>query len=88
MSTDYRARLALTSLALALTALTASTPTPPPRPCTGLTANGGGAANLYSRRALLRVRTLLQMRLFELRKARLERVERAIERNLPSPKRE
>lgn len=41
------------------------------------------ASDIYSTRALRRVRTVLQLKLLELRKARLERVLRAIERGIP-----
>ena len=39
--------------------------------------------DMYSRRALRRAATLLQLKLLELRKARLERVRSAIEKRLP-----
>lgn len=41
------------------------------------------AADLYSRRALRRARTILMLKLLDLREARLERVRKAIERRLP-----
>jgi len=41
------------------------------------------AADVYSRRALRRARTILLLKLLELREARLERVRKAIERRLP-----
>ncbi len=47
-------------------------------------ARSAAPEQLYSRRALRRARIIVQMRLFELREERLERVERAIERRLPA----
>jgi len=41
------------------------------------------AGSLYSSRALRRARTILQLKLLELRQERLERVRKAIEKNLP-----
>ena len=41
------------------------------------------AADLYSRRALRRARTILLLKLLDLREARLDRVRKAIERRLP-----
>jgi hypothetical protein len=38
---------------------------------------------LYSQRALRRARTILQLKLLELRQERLERVRKAIERRIP-----
>lgn len=46
--------------------------TPPPR-----------ASDLYSARALRRARIILQLKLMELRAERLERVRKAIEKNVP-----
>lgn len=39
--------------------------------------------DMYSRRALRRARTILQLKLFELREERLDRVRRVIEKRLP-----
>jgi hypothetical protein len=47
-------------------------PSPPP-----------AAAEIYSARALRRARTILQLKLLELRKEHLERVRKAIERHVP-----
>jgi len=41
------------------------------------------ALDIYSRRALRRARTILQLKLFELREERLDRVRRIIEKRLP-----
>lgn len=41
------------------------------------------ASPIYSKRALRRAKLLIQMQMFELRKARLDRVREAIRRNLP-----
>jgi hypothetical protein len=87
MSVRYRARLALT-LALFLLMGASASPaqttrlhhhrvpqvrTLPPMP----------ADVLYSRRALRRARIILQLKLLELRSERLERVRKALERNMP-----
>ncbi len=39
--------------------------------------------DMYSRRALRRARTILQLKLLELREERLDRARRVIEKNLP-----
>ncbi len=74
MIDGYRARVALTSLALSflLTGVTIE----PHNPCRL-------DPSLYSARAIRRARTLLQLRMLELREARLERVRAVIERRLP-----
>lgn len=41
------------------------------------------ASELYSRRALRRARTILELKLLELRRERLERVRRALEHHEP-----
>ena len=41
------------------------------------------AGDLYSRRALRRARTILELKLLELRKEHLERVRKAIEKHVP-----
>lgn len=41
------------------------------------------AADIYSRRALRRARTIVMLKLLDLREAHLERVRKAIERRLP-----
>jgi len=77
----YRAALALTSLAL----LAAS-----PRHHRHARAHHAAAApsggiEIYSRRALRRARTILQLKLMELHALELERVRRAIERAFSEP---
>ncbi|HET7814460.1 MAG TPA: hypothetical protein VFL13_08810 [Candidatus Baltobacteraceae bacterium] len=72
MNNRYRAMVALTSLLLL-----AGAPVPRGR------HTAVPSTSLYSQRALRRARTILQLKLLELRKARLERVFRAIERGLP-----
>ncbi|HEY8312627.1 MAG TPA: hypothetical protein VIG51_00515 [Candidatus Baltobacteraceae bacterium] len=81
MHHGYRAALALTSLILLGS---------PAWACDKRTAraNAGpqphyAAADLYSKRALRRARIILQLKLLELREARLERVREALERNAP-----
>ena len=69
MTARYRTVLILTSLLLSGAA--------PVRPVQHPAAVSG----LYSARALRRARIILQMRLLELRAARLERVRRAVERH-------
>lgn len=71
MNNRYRAAVALTSLLLL-----AGTPAPRHRP-------PAPSLNMYSARVLRRTRTILQLKLLELRKERLERVRRAIELGLP-----
>jgi len=87
MPTRYRAALALTSVLLiaAPPATTAAPLHPPHRRTAGLraAADPPPAAVLYSRRALRRARTILQLKLLELRAERLERVRKAIERHVP-----
>lgn len=99
MRIEYPAGVARTSLAVAFVAMLASTPSYPHRhslhhshhqhPCSISSAArsnnrpSDGSSSLYSPRALRRVRTLIQLRLLELRKERLSLVARAIERNLP-----
>ena len=68
----YRAGVALTSLVLATTLRT--TAAPPDRPCL--------PSEIYSTRALRHVRTLLQLRLLELRKERLALAAEVIERRI------
>ena len=72
MNNRYRTLVALTSLLLL-----ASAPVPIRR------HTPAPSLDLYSQRALRRARTILQLKLLELRKARLERVRHAIERGLP-----
>ncbi|MGZ3497597.1 MAG: hypothetical protein ACXWNK_00195 [Vulcanimicrobiaceae bacterium] len=84
MLLGYRAALALTSLILlgapawASDKRTAHPGKHDARPFAAYTA-----ADLYSRRALRRARTILQLELLELREARLERVRAAIARRVP-----
>jgi|GEM_PF-1784372 len=83
MPPRYRAALALT---LALAAPLPAFATPRSRHVAlkrpPLSAPPAAAA-LYSRRALRRARIILQLELLELRAERLERVRKAIERNIP-----
>lgn len=87
MYIGYRAGVAVTSLALAL-GLWGAAPKPhascQPVPARMRVPSGhrDDPDALYSRRALRRVRLILQLRLLELRKAHLERVRQAIERHL------
>lgn len=70
----YRAGLVLTSLLVASAAAGWAKPVHQHR----LRAD-----EIYSRRALLRARVILQLKLLELRSERLERVRKAIERRIP-----
>lgn len=54
-----------------------------PRPSASPLAAPLPIANLYSPRALRRMRTYLRLRLYEMRALDLERAARAIERKLP-----
>jgi len=77
----------LAALALTL-ALAASLPAAAHAPRHGrrhrsASTSGISAASLYSSRALRRARTILQLKLLELREERLERVRKAIERRVP-----
>ena len=84
MHNRYRARVAMTSVVLALGLWGAA-------PRAHETPHAGPAAKqsvtdpdaLYSARALRRARLIVQLQLLELRKAHLERVRRAIEAHLP-----
>lgn len=71
MNLRYPAMLVLTSLLLGAAA-TVPIRRPPP-----------DVRTLYSPRALRRARIILQLKLLELRKERLERIRRAIEQGLP-----
>lgn len=73
MNNRYRTALALTSLLLL-----AAAPAHHQR-----RHAAAPSIDLYSARALRRARTILQLKLLEIRKARLERVRRALERGLP-----
>ncbi len=75
MKHRYRALVALTSLLLVCAAA-------PPRRTARTDANLR-ASDIYSPRALRRARTILHLKLLELRQARLERIRRALERGLP-----
>jgi hypothetical protein len=83
----YRAALALTLAAAC--SLSASAAQPAGRRHPRHTAAHAAAAPsleagaLYSARALRRARIILQLKLLELRAERLERVRKALERNLP-----
>lgn len=74
MNNRYRALVAVTSLALAL-----AVPGMTPRPL----ASCAPVSDLYSQRGLRRMRTLLQLRLLELRKAELNRIRLAIKQQIP-----
>lgn len=71
--------------ALLLTSLTAAAPAPAAgqRPHLRCQASSAYGPSLYSARALRRAKILLQFRMLELRKARLERVRKAIEDRVP-----
>jgi hypothetical protein len=78
MNVRYPAALLLTSLMVASpTAAAGQRPHPHPGP------PGAYGPSLYSPRALRRAKLLLQFRMLELRKARLERVRKAIEDRIP-----
>ena len=90
MPIRYRVALAVTSLSLLAVPAwgqpSATQDRHRGRPAAAVPARARSTApeQLYSRRALRRARIIVQMRLFELREERLERVERAIERRLPA----
>jgi hypothetical protein len=73
------------SVALALTlALTGAAARTSARQPAGLTTQlVTPAAQIYSRRALRRARIILQLKLLELRRERLERVRKALEHHAP-----
>ncbi|HEY8298608.1 MAG TPA: hypothetical protein VIG32_11375 [Candidatus Baltobacteraceae bacterium] len=81
----YRAAVALTSLILLGTSAWASDK----RAFTGHARQARArpapvwGEDLYSRRALRRARTILELKLLELRKERLDRVRQAIEHHIP-----
>lgn len=82
MSPRYRAALALT-LAFAAS-LPAAAHVPRHRIAVRHDVTSAAPAEvLYSRRALRRAKTILQLKLLELRRARLDRVRKAIEKNVP-----
>lgn len=81
MSLRYRAAMTLT-LVIALGAPAAGKPPRAAVPAPNVSPPPA-ADVLYSRRALRRARTVLQLKLLELREQRLERVRKAIERGLP-----
>ena len=86
MPPRYRTALALT---LALTAsLPAAARAPGRRNAVHHHARVAGSVSispdgLYSRRALRRARTILELKLLELRSERLERVRKALEKHIP-----
>lgn len=82
MLARYLAALALT-LALAASLPAAARVPRHGRTRHSVSAAGVSAASLYSARALRRARTILQLKLLELREERLERVRKAIERRVP-----
>ena len=82
----YRAEVAETSLVLALGLWGAApkpheSPKPAPARHRAASSRREDPDGLYSRRALRRVRLILQLRLLELRKAHLERVRQAVEQH-------
>lgn len=83
----YPAALALTlaaAFALSPAAPAATGPHHPHRRQAARAAvNPPSAAALYSAKALRRTRIILQLKMLELRAERLERVRKALERNLP-----
>jgi hypothetical protein len=78
----YRAVLALTSLCLLAAAPAAHHRHARHSRYPNLTPPAAGI-DIYSRRALRRARTILQLKLLELREEQLERVRRAVERGVP-----
>lgn len=85
MTLGYRAGVALTSLVLlAAPAWAAKSAPAHVRPRAERAAIDLAPSSLYSKRALRRARAILQLELLELREERLERVRRAIERQLPA----
>lgn len=86
MPIAYRAIAALTSLLLfpvPLRAASAHRPRANPAAHRQPAAAAEFSTALYSRRALRRARIILQMKLWELKSARLERVEKALKRHIP-----
>lgn len=82
MPLKWRACLALASIIVLTQPAWASDKRKPAR-ARIMAQNRYTAADVYSRRALRRARTILLLKLLELREARLERVRKAIERRLP-----
>lgn len=82
MPLGYRAALALTSL-LALGAVAS----PAPKHATARRPRHfsvtAPAASIYSRHALRQARIILQLKMLEMREARLERIRRVVEGKLP-----
>ncbi len=84
MPHGYRAALALTSLVLlGLPACAAGKRTVPQQRPRTAAYSVDSVDSLYSKRALRRARTILELKLLELREAQLERVRKAIERRVP-----
>jgi hypothetical protein len=79
----YRTGVLVTSLLLASEASADATKVHPLPSCTA-PPKRIIVDQLYSQRALRRARTLLQLRMLELRKAELDRVRQAILRRLPA----
>ncbi len=82
----YRVALLVTSLALVCLPTAARAPRHHPAKKPTFVAKvrpASHADQLYSSRALRRARTILQLRLLELRKQHLDRVRQIIERRLP-----
>ena len=78
----YRAALALTSLCLLAASASHHRHARHARPPAAAAARASVGVEIYSRRALRRARTILQLKLMELRALQLERIRKAIERVL------
>jgi hypothetical protein len=82
MSLRYPAALALT-LAVLLSASGVAAKVARRHHATALPTAAPNVHDLYSQRALRRAKTILQLKLLELRQERLERLRKAIERRIP-----
>jgi len=82
MASRYRAALALTSLLL-LGCLQARPHHAARAPRGPVNRTMPAPSEIYSRRALRRARTILQLELLSLREERLERIRKALERRIP-----
>jgi hypothetical protein len=82
MPLRYRALVALTLITLAYAPGWAAKPGRH-RTAAGPTPEPVLAERLYSRRALRRAKTIVELKLLELRLERLERLRKAIERGIP-----
>jgi hypothetical protein len=77
MLNRYLAAIAVTSLLMTPAAHAGKKAHPSPVVVTPI------PGSIYSRRAIRRARLLIQMQMYELHKARLDRIREAIRRNLP-----